>query len=43
MLKILNGKQQQYQTLVNPEILILTECSRIHHIYDTMVKTAPYS
>ncbi|MDR3125301.1 MAG: 3'-5' exonuclease [Endomicrobium sp.] len=42
MLKILNGKQQQYQTLVNPESLIPKECSRIHHIYDNMVKTAPY-
>jgi len=41
MLKIKNGKSESYETLVNPQCLIPLECSRIHCIYNDMVKNSP--
>ncbi|MDR1940916.1 MAG: 3'-5' exonuclease [Endomicrobium sp.] len=41
MLKIKDGIEEQYETLVNPECPVPPECSKIHSIYDDMLKDAP--
>jgi DNA polymerase III epsilon subunit family exonuclease len=41
MLKVKNGKNESYETLVNPKCPIPLECSRVHFIYDYMVKDFP--
>jgi len=41
MLKIKSGKQEQYETLINPGSPIPDECSRINSIYDYMVSDSP--
>ena len=41
MLKLKSGQEQRFETLVNPGTPIPLECSKIHSIYDDMVKDAP--
>ncbi|MDR1196412.1 MAG: 3'-5' exonuclease [Endomicrobium sp.] len=41
MLKIQNGKEERFETLVNPLRPIPFECSKIHSIYDNMVAGSP--
>jgi len=41
MLKVRNGAEIKYESLVNPGHSIPWECSRIHSIYDSMVKSSP--
>ncbi|MCL2390647.1 MAG: 3'-5' exonuclease, partial [Endomicrobia bacterium] len=41
MLKLKDGVEERYETLVNPGHTIPLECSKIHSIYDDMVSTAP--
>ncbi|MDR2399105.1 MAG: 3'-5' exonuclease [Endomicrobium sp.] len=41
MLKDITGNEERYESFVNPEFLIPEECSKIHCIYDDMVKDAP--
>jgi DNA polymerase-3 subunit epsilon len=41
MLKIQNGKEERFETLVNPRCPIPLECSKIHSIYDNMVAGSP--
>jgi len=41
MLKTQNGVEEKFETLVNPGRPIPPECSKIHNIYDDMVKNAP--
>ena len=41
MLKLKDGIEEKYETLVNPGQPIPLECSKIHSIYDDMVLSAP--
>ncbi|MDR3275373.1 MAG: 3'-5' exonuclease [Endomicrobium sp.] len=41
MLKLRNGTEERYESLVNPGQLIPLVCSRIHSIYDITVRDAP--
>jgi DNA polymerase III epsilon subunit family exonuclease len=41
MLKVKGEKSESYETLVNPKCPIPLECSRLHFIYDGMVKDCP--
>ena len=41
MLKVQNGSEIKFETLVNPGQHIPEECSKIHSIYDDMVKASP--
>jgi len=41
MLKVQNGSETRFETLVNPGQHIPEECSKIHSIYDDMVKASP--
>ncbi|MCL2145228.1 MAG: 3'-5' exonuclease [Endomicrobia bacterium] len=41
MLKVQNGKEERFETLVNPRQPIPLECSKIHSIYDNMVSGSP--
>lgn len=41
MLKVQNGKEERFETLVNPQQSIPLECSKIHLIYDNMVAGSP--
>ena len=41
MLKIQNGKEERFESLVNPRHPIPPESSKIHSIYDAMVEFSP--
>lgn len=41
MLKLQNGQEERFETLVNPQQSIPLECSKIHSIYDNMVAGSP--
>ncbi|MDR2425643.1 MAG: 3'-5' exonuclease [Endomicrobium sp.] len=41
MLKTQNGKEERFETLINPQQPIPLECSKIHSIYDNMVSASP--
>ncbi|MDR3256901.1 MAG: 3'-5' exonuclease [Endomicrobium sp.] len=41
MLKVCNGIEEKYESLVNPGQTIPVECSKIHFIYDDMVRSSP--
>jgi DNA polymerase-3 subunit epsilon len=41
MLKLQNGAENRFETLVNPGHSIPSECSKIHFIYDNMVAGSP--
>ncbi|MCL1971692.1 MAG: 3'-5' exonuclease [Endomicrobia bacterium] len=41
MLKVQNGAEERFETLVNPLQPIPLECSKIHSIYDNMVADSP--
>jgi DNA polymerase III epsilon subunit family exonuclease len=41
MLKVQNGREERFETLVNPQHPIPPECSKIHSIYDNMVAASP--
>ena len=41
MLKLQKGKEERFETLVNPDQPIPAECSKIHFIYDDMVSGSP--
>jgi DNA polymerase-3 subunit epsilon len=41
MLKVKGGNSESYEMLVNPKCPIPLECSRLHFIYDSMVKDCP--
>jgi DNA polymerase-3 subunit epsilon len=41
MLKTIGGNEERYESFVNPECLIPEKCSKVHCIYDDMVKDAP--
>jgi DNA polymerase-3 subunit epsilon len=41
MLKVINGLEYRYETLVNPGCHISQECFNVHFICDNMVKNSP--
>ncbi|AKL98393.1 PolC-type DNA polymerase III [Endomicrobium proavitum] len=41
MLKVKNASEEKFETLINPGCAISLESSKIHTIYDDMVKDAP--
>ncbi|MDR1926597.1 MAG: 3'-5' exonuclease [Endomicrobium sp.] len=42
MLKVCNNVEERYERLINPGQSIPLECSKIHSIYDDMVKDCPF-
>ncbi|BAV59253.1 3'-5' exonuclease [Candidatus Endomicrobiellum trichonymphae] len=41
MLKVCGGIEERYESLVNPGLPIPSECSKVHAIYDDMIKNSP--